>query len=291
MHENKFSRISFVLILVSISAFSTAASSPLQYRTFISGPALWIAEPAGIIMYRNDTRSVRNIVLNDTVDNDTLRDIVQNGTVLWVLAASGVYQIDLSTTTVEKIPGGKKGGANGRIAVDDDYVWIGINDSLWRFDKLGREWFPYPIKSGSNTLCGMYSNGTNVYCAQPFSMKIFSTQDEKWREFPYPKNVVISPAAQLFLDINELVFADGASIYRYIINAQSWDRIECRSAGQRYAFAGLRDFLSDRHWRIRVFHGNVGHQAARNSRYRRSKLFRAARGYAVLRHPEGVHHL
>jgi hypothetical protein len=220
----------FVLMLIVLSVISaTAASSPLQYRTFINGSALWIAEPAGITLYRNDTRSVRSVVLCDTVDNDTIRDITENSNILWVIAASGIYQIDLTTTTVEKLPGNKKGAVNSRIAVDDDYLWVGISDTLWRFDKLGREWFPYPVKSGSNSLCGMYSNGTNVYCVQSSSIKIFSTKDEKWRDFPYPKDIVISPVAQFFLDKNALVLVEGASIYRYIIDAQSWDVISAGS--------------------------------------------------------------
>jgi hypothetical protein len=219
--------VSALLALWGISA--AAAPSPLHYKTFINGPDLWISEPAGMIMYRNDTRSVRNIILNDTVEQDTIRDIAENSGALWVLAASGAYQIDYATTTVEKLPGDRKGTAAGRLAVDDDYVWLGISDTLWRFDKLGREWFPYPIKSPENPLCGMYSDGTSVYCVQSTSIKIFSAQEEKWREFPFPKGMAVSPGAQFFLDKNALLLVEGASVYRYIIDAQSWDEISAPS--------------------------------------------------------------
>lgn len=195
----------------------------------MSGPALWISEPAGMVMYRNDTRSVRNIILNDTVEQDTIRDIAENSSTLWVLARSGAYQIDLATTTVEKLPGNRNGVPQSRLAVDDDYVWLGLSDTLWRFDKLGREWFSYTIKSPDNPLCGMYSDGTNVYCVQSTSIKIFSAQEEKWREFPYPAGMAITPASQLFLDKNALVLVEGASIFRYIIDAQSWDVITAPS--------------------------------------------------------------
>jgi hypothetical protein len=85
------------------------------------------------------------------------------------------------------------------------------------------------MNSPSNPLCGMYSDGTNVYCVQSASIKIFSAQQEKWREFPCPKGMSISPASQLFLDKNALVFVEGASIFRYIIDAQSWDVISAPS--------------------------------------------------------------
>ena len=152
-----------------------AAPSPLDYKIFVNGSSLWISEPAGIMLYRNDTRSVRNVVLCDTADNDSVLDIAENSSVLWVLAKSGVYQIDYTTTTVERIPGGKKGAWGDRLAVDDDYAWITLNDTLWRFDKLGREWFPYPINSGRKPIFGMYSNGANVYCVLSSSVRIFST--------------------------------------------------------------------------------------------------------------------
>jgi hypothetical protein len=206
------------ILLFSVTS-AIAATSPLQYRIFSN----WIVEPAGIIEYRSDTRTIRNIVLCDTIDNDTIRDITENSNAFWVLAASGIYQIDRATTTVEKLPGGKMGGLRSRLAVDDDYVWTGINDTLWRFDKLGREWFPYPMKSGDNLLCGIYSNGTNVYCPQSSSIKIFSIQDEKWLEFPYKKGMTISPQAEFFYNKNTLVLVDGPAIYRYLTNSQSWD--------------------------------------------------------------------
>ena len=200
-----------------------AAVSPLDYKTFVNGSALWICNPAGILMYRNDTKSARSIVLCDTVENDSVLDVTENSSALWVLARSGVYQIDLSTTTVEKLPGGKKGRATDKLAVDDDYVWVALSDTLWRFDKLGREWFAYPMINGDRRIYGMYSSGTNVYCVLPSTVKIFSTKDEKWLEFPDKKGMVISPDARFFLDKNTLVLVDGSSIFRYLVNSQSWD--------------------------------------------------------------------
>jgi len=216
--------IFFVYIAAMVFVMNlSAASSPLDYKTFVNGSSLWICNPAGILMYRNDTKSARGIVLCDTVENDSIAEIADNNSQLWVLSRSGVYQIDLATTTVEKLPGGKKGRGNDKLAVDDDYVWVTLGDTLWRFDKLGREWFPYPMNNGGNRIYGMYSNGTNVYCALRSSVKIFSTKDEKWLEFPDKKGVVISPAARFFLDKNTLVLVDGSTIYRYLVNSQSWD--------------------------------------------------------------------
>ena len=199
------------------------SSSPLEYKSFINGPSLWLCDPTGILMYRGDSHIVRGVVLSDSVENDSIFDVAENSKILWVLAKSGVFQIDYATTTVEKLPGRKIAGPGDRLAVDDDYVWITAGDTLWRFDKLGREWFHYDISGGAGSLCGMYSNGTNVYFVLSSSVKIFSIQDEKWLEFPYKKGMVIGPQARFFLDKNALVVVDGPTIYRYIVSSLSWD--------------------------------------------------------------------
>jgi hypothetical protein len=202
-----------------------AAESPLDYKIFTYSSALWITEPSGITLYQSDTRNIRGIVLCDTIEKDSILDRAENSSILWVLSQSGVYQIDYATTTVEKLPGGKFGINGNKLAVDDDYLWVALKDTLWRFDKLGREWFPYPMNLGDKQLFGMYSNGTNVYCVLPSTVKIFSTKDEKWREFPDKKGMAISPQSRFFIDKNTLILVDSVTIYRYLIQSQSWDVI------------------------------------------------------------------
>lgn len=222
--------IAAAVVWISPSGVSAFSSSPLQFKSFVKDSSLWISDPTGILEYRKDTRSVRGIVLSDTVDNDSIFDIAQNGQVLSVLSNSGVYQIDLATTTVERLPGEKKGSANGKLTVDDDYVWAALTDTLWRFDKLGREWFPYVVAGSGNEFRAVYSNGTNIYCVLPSSVKIFSTKDEKWLEFPNKKGVAISVDARYFLDKGVIVFVDGANIFRYIIASQSWDVVNTQAS-------------------------------------------------------------
>ncbi|MGB7568167.1 MAG: hypothetical protein WBM07_09920 [Chitinivibrionales bacterium] len=233
MRLNTVSDKIVILIFLFILPFSLMAfsASPLQYKSFVKDSSLWISDPSGILEYRNDTRSVRKIILSDTVDNDSIMDIAQNGLVLSVLAQSGVYQIDLTTTTVERLPGNRNGGLdkNGKLTVDDDYVWVALKDTLWRFDKLGREWFPYPIAGQGNDFREIYSNSADIYCVLPNSVKIFSTKDEKWLEFPNKKSVTISADARFFLDKSTLVFVDGQKIFRYIIASQSWDVVDART--------------------------------------------------------------
>jgi hypothetical protein len=202
--------------------------SPLDYKTFVSGPSLWISDPAGIILYRNDTRSVRNIVLCDTMENDSIFDIAESDNMLWVFSKSGFYQIDLNTTTFEKLSGNSKNSA-GRLAVDDDFLWAIKSDTLWRFDKLGREWFPYRMNAGNVDVRGMYSNGNEVYCVFPSSIKIFSVKEEKWLDFPYKKGMDIFGKARFFLDKNALLLVDDRVIYRYVVDARSWDVIPASS--------------------------------------------------------------
>jgi hypothetical protein len=206
-----------------------AASSPLDYKTFVNGSGLWICEPAGIMLYRNDTKSVRNIVLSDTVTGDSILDVAENSATLWVLARSGVYQIDFATTTVERLPGEKKGAPGDRLGIDDDYAWAALGDTLWRFDKLGREWFPYPMASSGAALHGVFSSGANVYCVLPSSVKIFSTKDEKWLEFPNKKGITLSPQSRFFLDRDVLLLVDGQNLFRYLISSQSWDAVKAPS--------------------------------------------------------------
>ncbi len=214
------------LFLVFIaSAALSAAPSPLDYKTFQNGAALWISEPAGLMLYRNDTKSVRNIVLCDTVENDSILDIVENSGALWILSKSGVYQIDYGTTTVERLPGDKKGLVGNRLTVDDDYVWAALSDTLWRFDKLSREWFPYTMNLAASPLLGIYSNSTNIYCVLPSSVRIFSTKDEKWLDFPNKKGITISAQSRFYLDRDVLLLVDGQSLYRYLVKSQSWDVI------------------------------------------------------------------
>lgn len=220
-------RAGFIVGIVATVAFT--APSPLDYKTFVNGGALWISEPAGIMLYRNDTKSVRNIVLCDTVENDSVIDIVENSAALWVLSKSGVYQIDFGTTTVERLPGGKKGASGAKLTVDDDYVWAALGDTLWRFDKLSREWFPYPMNLGANALLGLYSNATNIYCVLPSSVKIFSTKDEKWLEFPNKKGITIGSQSRFFLDRDVLLLVDGQSMFRYLVKSQSWDLVSAPS--------------------------------------------------------------
>jgi hypothetical protein len=205
---------------------ASSAPSPLDYKTFVNGAGLWICEPAGIMLYRNDTKSVRNITLSDTVAGDSILDAAENSAALWILAKSGVYQIDMATTTVERLPGEKKGVPGDRLAVDDDYAWVALADTLWRFDKLSREWFPYPIGASGSALLGVFSSGANVYCVLPTSVRIFSTKDEKWLDFPNKKGVAISPQARFFLDRDVLLLVDGQNLYRYLISSQSWDVVK-----------------------------------------------------------------
>jgi hypothetical protein len=217
-------------LFVTVQAAAALSSSPLDYHTFINGSALWLVDPSGIQLFRSDTRSVSPIRLSDTAASDSILDIAENSSVLWVLAQSGVYDIDLTTLTVERLPGNKVPRGAGRLTVDDDYLWVGFDDTLWRFDKLGREWLPYKMNSAvGNDLRGMYSSGTNVFCVQSTSVKIFSMQDEKWLRFPYKKGMVISSAAQYWIDKATMVFVDGQNIYRYLTATETWDILNCSS--------------------------------------------------------------
>ena len=214
-----------MIILPLITSAAFAALSSLDIKTFVSGSSLYIVKPDGIVLYRNDTRSARGIVLCDTLHTDSIFDAAQNGASIFALAASGIYEIDLATGGINRLPGEKTGNKNCRLACDDDYVWAGIATTLWRFDRLGREWFSFSALDTNKSFFGLFSDYDNVYCVQNNGMKVFSTKDEKWRTYPLPQNGIAFDGSRFFADKFAATLVDSTRILRYIYTAQSWDVI------------------------------------------------------------------
>ncbi|MBN1131223.1 MAG: hypothetical protein JXA71_19690 [Chitinispirillaceae bacterium] len=235
MHKRPASLALFLFLLVSAASPAAAApgnGDPLDHRYYPSGKLLWIWSPHNIMLYRDDTKSLKTMTLSRSAENDSVLDIAENSDVLWVLARSGLYQIDMNTSTIEPIPGGPSGGAGGKVAADIDYAWVAKNDTLWKFDKLGREWFGYglgPNASKDGAIIGAYSSGEKVYCITGSNVLLFSIADEKWSA--YPLNAVsLSPAARLYPGAQTLLLVDQDKIYRYIMSKLSWDVVTAPSA-------------------------------------------------------------
>jgi hypothetical protein len=224
---------SITLACLLLFSFSTApltaetgpSGSPLDYRYYPSGQLLWIWTPQGIRLYRHDTKILKNIVLDDSVPNDPVLDVAENGGALWVTTNSGLYLVDMTTATVEKIPGGPADFVNSKVAADVDFAWVVKSDTLWKFDKLSREWFAFGLARKQQTAAaqmGAYSDGDRVYLIAPSTVYQFSIADEKWSAYPFNNNTFTNKA-RYYPGSKFLTILEGKTIYRYIMAKLAWD--------------------------------------------------------------------
>lgn len=215
--------------LLFLSAWKTDAGVALKYKTYNTGSALWISTHEHILIYSLEGRSVKRLSLSEAIPEDPVAETVESDGILWVSAQSGLYQVDLSTNTVEPIPfaGGKWLGA--KIAADFDYLWAAHGDTLWQYDKLGAEWLPFAMESAGSgeRVLGVFSNEDEIFVALPGRVAVFSVSDEKWTSFPNSKGTLGESARYIAAD-NELVFADGSKMHRFLIEEKSWDVVDAR---------------------------------------------------------------
>jgi hypothetical protein len=202
-------------------------TNSLDYRIYSSDAYEFIVLPSGMLSYAKKSRDFKSFVLDESQTRDSILDVVESDGILWLLTPRGIYQFDMGTQTAEKIPFIRERTCDGKIAADFDYVWLACPDTLMQFDKLGREWLFYPVKKRTkeeNFLAGAYSNGDEVYLTFPTEMKVFYVMDEKWKSFPSVKGGYSRNAEYIFNQDNILVI-DKNQIYRFIINARSWELI------------------------------------------------------------------
>ncbi|MDD5675601.1 MAG: hypothetical protein PHC61_15635, partial [Chitinivibrionales bacterium] len=226
-----------------------SASGALDYKTFPGGNATVITSPDGVFIYSLGSRTIRNIVLDESRVRDGLLDAIQDNTTLWFLTAHGVYQFDANTETVTKIPFINADVPAGKLAVDNDYLWLLGRDSLWRFDKLGREWLGYGIRGklpGDTLPLGAYGTGDKVAAVFSGGAYIFSVADEQWR-FNLSTIGAIPADSRFFPGKDPLTFVSGKRILRYTMSTQSWDKTEAVSPILDIAVSdqGLNYLLSD----------------------------------------------
>lgn len=218
-----------MLPLIVLLLWHAGATTPLDYKTFPLGQAVWIATPEGISLFRSESRMIRNITLSENMPNDSIVDITENGGELYVIAKSGVYLIDGTSTTIERLPGEERSYKDGKITADFDYIWINAEDTLWRFDKLGREWFAYPATTTGQQLCGIFSDETSIINVYTSTVDVFTIADEKWASFPNKEGFSIPGDVRFFTDKNALLFVGTEVVYRYTVDAQTWDVIDAKA--------------------------------------------------------------
>ncbi|MFC1584975.1 hypothetical protein ACFL5V_05465 [Fibrobacterota bacterium] len=214
----------FVAMLLMVE---TLASSPLDSRVFSTETYVFIVHPGGLLSYSRKSRDFRGIVLDESRVRDSIIDVAENDGMLWLLAPYGIFQLDMGTGTVEKIPFLGEETCDGKIASDLDYVWLACPDSLMQFDKLGREWLAYPLereKTERKFISTAFSNGDEVYCALPEGMQVFYITDEKWKSYPIPKGSLSGSNEYLYDEDNVLVI-DADRIFRFLVSSRSWEVI------------------------------------------------------------------
>jgi hypothetical protein len=215
------------------TAFFTAAAQPpaLRYRVYTGESSVYAAAPDGVFAYSTDSRTLRPIVLDETRTRDSIVDITESDGVLWVLTPGGIFQYDMATSTAEKLPGFEGGVPDGKIGADYDYVWLASSDTLYQYDKLGREWTPHPVppdKHSSPDVLGAAADGEAVYCVYGDGVLVFSVDDEKWTPSPLGEGP-LSRGTQFFNSGDNLLLVNGATIYRYILEARSWEVIRAEA--------------------------------------------------------------
>jgi hypothetical protein len=226
--------ITVFLISSVVSAFAAepiVPKKPIDYRTWTTGQSLWLWDHEQLFLYRTDSKALKAIKFSDSIAHDQAIDIAENGGVLWAAATSGLYQIDMTTSTIEHIPNGPGSFEGAKVAADADFAWVAQHDTLWKFDKLSREWLPFAFGKQAQPgtpLVGAYSDGTKVYVLTSTAILHFSISDEKWNSYPY-SGFSFSTQTRYFPSDQALVVVEGNKIFRYLPTKLSWDKFASSS--------------------------------------------------------------
>lgn len=218
------------VFLFCLSAFS----EPLSWQTFTYGKINWICSSNGINVFSTDSRTVYPLTLDQTRVTGKISDIIQSDNSLVISAESGIYLLDMSTQSIERIPFPGDRNMIGKIASDMDYLWVTSEDSLFRFDKLGREWLSYalPQKVNIKTLLG---DGTTVECIGEKEVYSFTISTEKWNV--YKTNTDPNDSTRFFHCLKSVLSVNKKQFQEYKTDAHLWEKHECRFA--------LGDFIAD----------------------------------------------
>jgi hypothetical protein len=160
-------------------------------RAFTAGnKAVIIAENQPLELSA-ETRSARRIRLDPPETGvGRIRDVSSFDGTLFVRTGHGLYAVDIERgSTIEAVTLHDESLAAGCIAADYDYLWHATPDTLWRFDRLGREWQGYaaPPRVRDQKLTGCSFDGDQVYCYSREVAAVFSAYDEQWRTYPVPR--------------------------------------------------------------------------------------------------------
>lgn len=214
----------FKRLILSILAIALIASaSPLSWQTFSNGKITWICSSNDIYVFSSDSRTIYPLVLDQTRSVGKISDIVQYEQTLLVSTEAGVYQIDMSTQSIERISFPNEKNKAGKIASDMDYLWVASDDTLYRFDKLGREWMSYPFK-GKMQIKTIQSNGNIVECFADDNLLKFEITTERWSVTKSKLN--LSDSVTVIRKADNLFATKDSRFFIYDKELSSWNEVD-----------------------------------------------------------------
>ena len=225
----KFSRIGLIAFITG--AF--ALGSPLEYQSFINGTARWLVSPSGIVLFLSDSRTLRPFVLDPSRSSDSILDVICYEGTLALSAVSGVYLVDMSTQSTDRIVFRDTAVRTGPVALDIDFLWLASRDTLWRFDRLGREWLAYPMPKEVGTVYGITSDGTDITFIASGGTDRFSITAEKWNFQPSGP----FSSKGLLRIVNSPHMIDDTKLCIWNPGSSSWESLDLREE--------LKDFVSE----------------------------------------------
>jgi len=223
--------IKHLSLIVSITA--SVLASPLDYQSFVNGSAQWLVSPSSILVFLSESRTVSPFTLDPVRGADSVCDVVYSEGVLAVSAKSGIYLVDMSTRSAEKILFPDTVVRTGKVALDMDYLWVGSGDTLWRFDRLGREWLGYPLPKGTGKVLGITSNVEEITCISTGGTNRFSTAAEKWTQ----QSAGAFSAGGIYRFVKSPHVIDKSKIFTWNPGSSAWEMVDAHEA--------VKDFVSD----------------------------------------------
>ena len=114
-----------VMIMIAVFWSIAAGESMLSWRIYKKGDNTWICHPKGIMLFSSLSRAIKPFNIDPVRAIDTLADFIEYDGYLWVSSNAGLYQIEMATQSIERIPLPTDSEIMGKVAVDFDYLWLG----------------------------------------------------------------------------------------------------------------------------------------------------------------------
>ncbi len=234
-----------ILLFILCWSAQTAAAWQRQPRWMLTTENdVWLTTPAGLVRYDPDGELF--IPENfPRLPDFRPREIAADGDQLWLIGDSTAAYLDLNTggryafSAADGLPPGRL----TCIALDDDYIWVGTDRGVARFDRLIEQWESLRLPeifpdSGSNPIHQIISTGDDyVYFAAEKGVLRFDRRTETFTVFSTEDGLKGIPYRDLLRFGDELWFFGENGIDIYSLARSNW------------SFLGKPDGLRSTEWR------------------------------------------